>query len=305
MAVPDFQSFMLPVLRFMADGKPHSIAELRDHIPDLMGISEEDQKDRLPSGLKTRCEDRINWSVTYLFQAKLLERHKRGIYNISDRGRDLLATDPSKITVALLSQYPEFVDFHKANHNGTEKSEPANVPSPATQTPEEVLENTYQQLRDALAAEILDVVKTSKPEFFERLVVRLLVAMGYGGSIQDAGRAVGRAGDGGVDGIIKEDKLGLDNVYIQAKKWTDNAVGVKELRALVGSLSANRATKGVLITTSTFTKDAEDEVKKFREKIVLINGLQLAQLMIEHDVGVAVHKSYLVKKLDQDFFEGE
>ncbi len=303
MAVPDFQAFMLPVLQFLADGNPHTMADLRNNIPKRMGISDADQEELLPSGLRTRCEDRINWSVTYLFQAKALERPKRGTYTISQRGRDLLATNPSRITVALLSQFEDFVLFYKSSPNGDEPSSPSPSLAQATQTPEELLENTYQHLRNTLASEILETLKASKPDFFERLVVRLLVAMGYGGSLQDAGRAVGKTGDGGIDGIIKEDKLGLDNVYLQAKKWNDTPVGVKELRALVGSLSANRATKGVLITTSYFTKEAEEEVKKFREKIVLINGRQLAQLMIDHDVGVAVQKTYWIKKLDQDFFE--
>jgi restriction system protein len=271
-----------------------------------MELSNEDRSEMLPSGLKTRCEDRINWSVTYLFQAKLLERPRRGIYHVSERGVELLARGPEKITVSLLSQYPEFVEFNRPKHNNDDSTDPEpDSGAPQTQTPEERLESGFKELNDALATEVLNLVKESSPDFFERLVVRLLVAMGYGGSIQDAGKAVGKAGDGGIDGIIKEDKLGLDNVYLQAKRYTEQTVGSRIVREFIGSLTLRRARKGVLITTSTFSPDATACVSNLDQRIVLIDGRQLAELMIEHSVGVTVAKSYQLKKLDQDFFEGE
>ena len=245
MAVPDFQSFMLPVLTFAADGKDHSISEFRSKIAPIMAISDVDIKEMLPSGTKTRYEDRVNWSITYLHSAKLITRAKRGVYQITDRGCQLLGTKIKKITVSLLNQYPEFVEFNKPKHNGVEKS----VPEPTsiailTQTPEERVEGGFQELKNSLASEVLEAVKKASSIFFERLVVELLVAMGYGGSIQDAGKAVGKTNDGGIDGIIKEDKLGLDNVFIQAKRYTDQSVGSKTVREFIGEPHCAASTQG-------------------------------------------------------------
>lgn len=309
MAVPDFQSFMLPVLRLAADCQEHPLSDFRARIAPMMSIPDEDMKEMLPSGLKTRYEDRVMWSITYLYSAKLLSRPRRGVYQITERGQQLLATNPEKVTVSLLNQYPEFVEFNKPKHNngdnGNGGKDGTDLDPIQTQTPEERIESGFQEMKDSLASEVLETVKKGTAEFFERLVVKLLVAMGYGGSIQDAGKAVGKTGDGGIDGIIKEDKLGLDNVFIQAKRYSEQSIGSKIVREFIGSLTVHRARKGVLITTSTFTADAIACVKNLDQRIVLIDGKQLAELMIEHDVGVAAAKTYTLKKLDQDFFEAE
>jgi len=306
MAIPEFQSFMLPVLTVASDAKDHSVSQFKEAVAPIMAISDVDMKEMLPSGTKTRYEDRVNWSITYLYEAKLITRVRRGVYQITDRGKQVLAAKPEKITVALLNQYPEFIEFNKPKDNGTEKSapEPASV-AMLTQTPEERVESGFQELTDSLANEVLESVKKASSSFFERLVVKLLVAMGYGGSIQDAGKAVGKTNDGGIDGIIKEDKLGLDNVFIQAKRYSEQSVGSKIVREFIGSLTVRRARKGVLITTSTFTQEAIACVQNLDQRIVLIDGQQLAALMIEHNVGVAIAKTYELKKIDQDFFDGE
>jgi restriction system protein len=307
MPVPDFQSFMLPMLKITADGSEHSMADFRERLSLEMGLSPEDLQEKLPSGTQTKYRNRVAWSAVYLYRAGVLRRPRRGVFQIADRGRNLLAEKPERITVKLLSRFPEFQGFSERRSGNLDDApvRPGSAEPEATQTPEERLESSFQDLQNSLANEVLDAVKRASPEFFERLVVKLLVAMGYGGSIQDAGRAVGKAGDEGVDGIIKEDKLGLDVVYIQAKKWTDTVVGRPAVQAFAGSLEGHRARKGVMITTSTFSQDAQDYVQKIEKKIVLLDGKQLAKLMIEHNVGVTVTAVYSLKKLDQDFFEEE
>jgi restriction system protein len=300
---------MLPLLKRCADGEEHPVAFFLAQLAGDMAISEEDAKDKLPSGTQTRYQNRIYWAAIYLQRAGCLERLRRGVFKITARGQGVLADKPDRITIKLLSQFPEFKVFHKGKAAVTATEAPAG-PSPCVEsedreTPEEALENSYQALQNSLASEILDAVRKMTPEAFEQLVVTLLVAMGYGGSLQDAGKAVGRAGDEGIDGMIKEDKLGLDTVYIQAKKWLDTVVGRPVVQAFAGSLEGHRARKGVMLTTSTFSQEARDYVQKIEKKIVLIDGKQLAQLMIEHDVGVTVTKAYTLKKLDQDFFEAE
>ena len=297
------------MLKRCADGEEHPLAFLRGQLAGDLGISQEDTKEKLPSGTQTRYENRIYWAAIYLHRAGCLERVRRGVFKITVRGHKMLADKPEKITIKLLNQFPEFKVFHQGKA-ATPTTEPTagtgtGTETDDTQTPEETLENSYQALQNSLANEILDAVRKMTPEAFEQLVVTLLVAMGYGGSLQDAGKAVGKAGDEGIDGMIKEDKLGLDTVYIQAKKWLDTIVGRPVVQAFAGSLEGHRARKGVMITTSTFSQEAKDYVQKIEKKIVLIDGKQLAQLMIEHDVGVTVTKAYTLKKLDQDFFEAE
>lgn len=305
MSVPDFQSFMLPMLKITADGGEHSMADFRERLSREMGLSPEDLQEKLPSGIQTKYQNRVAWSAVYLYRAGVLGRPRRGVFQITDRGRNLLVEKLEKITVRLLDRFPEFRDFRERRHDGPDDvpRKPISPEIDTAQTPEERLELSFQDLQNSLANEVLDAVKRASPGFFEQLVVKLLVAMGYGGSIQDAGRAVGKAGDEGVDGIIKEDKLGLDVVYVQAKKWIDTVVGRPVVQAFAGSLEGHRARKGVMITTSTFSQDARDYVQRIEKKIVLVNGKQLADLMIEHDVGVNVTKTYRIKRLDQDFFE--
>jgi restriction system protein len=300
MPVPDFQSFFVPVLRCVADGRDYSTAELRDRIATDLALSAEDLSQKLPSGVQTAFANRIAWSTVYLMKAGALERIKRGVFKITPRGKELLALNLPRLTIQNLSQFPEFVTFHRGTPNGADEVPESKADK--TQTPEEQLAEAYKVLRDALANDILETVKKASPTFFEELVIDLLVGMGYGGSVEDAGKAVGKSGDGGIDGIIKEDKLGLDVVYVQAKRWS-NSVGRPVVQAFAGSLEGFRARKGVLITTSSFSQDALEYVQKIEKRIVLIDGKQLADLMIDHDIGVNIVQTYRIKRLDSDYFE--
>lgn len=301
MPIPDFQSLFVPLLRSVSDGNEHSMAELRDRIAADIKLEPDELLQKLPSGVQTVFANRLAWSAVYLTKAGALERVKRGVFRITSRGTQLLAKNPPKLTVRDLARFPEFVAFYKGSQAESEDDQKA--AQEKLQTPEEQLAKAYKMLRDSLANDLLEAVRKASPTFFEELVIDLLVAMGYGGSIEDAGRAVGKSGDGGIDGIIKEDKLGLDVVYVQAKRWT-NPVGRPVVQAFAGSLEGVRARKGVLITTSSFSQDALDYVQRIEKRIVLIDGQQLADLMIDHDIGVNVVQTYKIKRLDSDYFEG-
>ena len=306
MPIPDFQSFFVPVLRATADDKEHGSPEIRETVAAELALTPEDLDQKLPSGTQTVFANRVAWSLVYLAKACALRRPRRGVFQITERGHQLLGQYPNRFTKQALNVYPEFVVFEKGqpaeNGKAGEKAIPLQPADDSTHTPEEDLITAYQLLRSALANEVLEAVKRSTPRFFEELVVDLLVSMGYGGSVADAGKAVGRSGDDGIDGIIKEDKLGLDLVYIQAKRWKDS-VGRPLVQAFAGSLEGVRARKGVFITTSTFTADATDYVQRIEKKIVLIDGTRLADLMIEHNVGVTVTQTFMLKRLDSDYFE--
>ncbi|RIL06812.1 MAG: restriction endonuclease [Proteobacteria bacterium] len=300
MPIPDYQAVMLPLLRFVADEKEHSIGEVVDAVSREFALTEAERQQLVPSGQSTVIRNRAGWARTYLKKAGLIESTRRGFFRITERGRSVLAANPRKIDVAFLEQFPEFIAFRELRHDRTERA-----PDAATstdETPEEALEGAYQRLRADLEAELLDQVKAASPAFFERLVVELLVRMGYGGTLRDAGQAIGRSGDGGIDGIIKEDRLGLDAIYIQAKKW-ESTVGRPEIQKFAGALQGHRARKGVFITTAAYSADALDYVSRIESKIVLIDGATLARLMIDHDVGVAPVRSYEVKRIDSDYFE--
>ncbi len=306
MAVPDYQSLMLPLLRLAAKkGIEISTSEAVEALAAELSLSDEDLKEMLPSGIQSTFVNRVGWASTYMKKAGLLEATRRGFYRITDRGRDLLKNQPEAINVKLLKQYPEFLEFQrlKGTRGGDKATRPKGTADLSVITPSEELESAYENLRDELADELLSRLKKISPSFFERVVVELLVKMGYGGSRADAGKAIGRSGDGGVDGIIKEDKLGLDVVYIQAKRWDNNPVGRPDVMQFAGALQAQRATKGIFITTSRFTDDARNYVSQIGSKIVLIDGEQLTNLMIEYDVGVSTVSSYPVKKVDSDYFE--
>ncbi len=300
MPVPDYQSLFLPVLQASADGNEHSMAELRDRIAANLKLTPEDLALKLPSGKQSIFTNRVAWAVVYLAKALALDRVKRGVFRIANRGRELLALDRPNLSNKDLSAYPEFLAFQKGPQPSSHGAE--SEKSSEGETPEEQLANAYSLLRDALATDVLEAVKKVSPGYFEELVVDLLVAMGYGGSVDDAGKAVGRAGDGGIDGIIKEDKLGLDVVYVQAKRWA-NSIGRPIVQAFAGSLEGVRARKGVLITTSFFTQDALEYVQKIEKRIVLVDGKQLADLMIDNGIGVTVVQKYEIKRLDSDYFE--
>lgn len=299
MAIPDFQSVMLPLLNFSSDQKEHSLYDAINSLAIQFGLTDDERQELLPSGKQTRFDNRVAWAKSYFKQAGLVENTRRGYFKISQRGLDLLATNPKKINKKTLEQYPEFLEFQNVRKEVNEIQR--SVDEPEKQTPEEQLENAYKILSDGLAIEIIQLVKSCSPAFFERLVVELLLAMGYGGTRADAGRAIGQSGDGGIDGIIDEDRLGLDSIYIQAKRW-EGVVGRPEIQKFVGALQGQRAHKGVFITTSDFTKEVQEYVKNITNKVVLMNGFNLARLMIENNVGVSKAATYEVKKIDSDYF---
>lgn len=299
--IPDYQSLMLPLLKITSDHKEHLIRDIIEDLANIFKVTEEDRKELLPSGRDFAFRNRVGWATTYLRKAGLLETPRRGSITVTDRGLKVLKENPTKITIAFLRQYPEFVEFQSAKHEESGESV-----DESAKTPEETLDSAYQGLRESLAKELLNRVVDSPPSFFERLVVELLVKMGYGGSFKDAGKAIGRSGDEGIDGTIKEDKLGLDIVYVQAKRWKPgNVVGRPEIHKFVGALAGQGAKKGIFITTSNFSKEALEYTPKNETKIVLIGGEQLAQLMIDHNIGVSTVTSYEIKKIDNDYFEEE
>jgi len=299
MGVPDFQSFFRPLLELASDGDEHSLAEARSVIADQMELSEEELAEMLPSGTQSKFYNRVAWAKSYFVQAKVLESTSRGHFRTTKRGRELLEQGHEKITARILNQYPEFVEFHEGKAG---KTAPDETPESQGQTPEEVLQAAFETMNADLAGEILKQIGSNSPEFFERLVVDLMIALGYGGSRSDAGRSIGRSGDEGVDGLINEDRLGLDVVYLQAKRW-DGPVGRPEIQKFVGALHGKRAKKGVFITTSRFTPEAAKYVANIEPRVVLIDGETLAKLMIRHDLGVTVSSRYDIKRIDIDYFE--
>lgn len=299
--IPDYQSMMLPILELAADGSTYRMRDSVDLLADRLGVSAEERKTMLPSGYSPVFSNRVGWAVTYLKKAGLLSSEKRGYFQITSRGKEVLKQAPKRIDVTFLDQFPEFVAFRKGNK--TKKDSSASDETETEQTPEEMLEYAHQKLQEELAQELLQAVMDASPQFFEQLVVDLLLAMGYGGSRADAGRAIGRSNDGGVDGIIKEDRLGLDIIYIQAKRW-ESIVPVREVRDFAGALLGNKARKGVFIATSSFPKSAYEYIRSIEPKIILIDGEQLGRFMIEHNVGVSPHKAFEVKRVDLDYFEG-
>lgn len=306
MPVPDYQSLMLPLLKFVdRKGCETSNREAYETLATELQLTHDDLREMLPSGIQTAFENRVGWAATYMKKAGLLESTRRGFFQITQRGRDLLKDKPELIDVKLLRNYPEFLAFQqlKKVKDATKPISQKDSQGSNDVTPSEALESAYENLRDELAEELLEKLKKVSPAFFERVVVELLVRMGYGGSRVDAGKAIGRSGDGGIDGIIKEDKLGLDVVYIQAKRWDTNAVGRPEVMQFAGALQGQRASKGIFITTSRFTDEARNYVSQIGSKIVLVDGRRLTDLMIEHDVGVSTVSLYPVKKLDSDYFD--
>ena len=303
MTIPDYQTIMLPLLKFAGDKKEHSIREAIDHIADSFKLSEGERKEVLPSGRSYIIDNRVGWARTYLKKAGLLEDTRRSYFQITEKGTGVLEKSPTEINIKFLQNFPEFNEFRKRKDDGEEEQEHV-IQEETSQTPQELLEYGYQKIKRDLAQELIISVKKASPRFFEQLVVELLLKMGYGGSLKDAGKAIGQSGDGGIDGIIKEDKLGLDVIYIQAKRW-ENVVGSKEIRNFVGSLVGQKANKGVFITTSGYTKDALEYVKTITHKVILIDGEMLAQLMIENNVGVSGIINYEVKKIDSDYFVEE
>lgn len=303
MAIPDFQSVMRPVLQAVGDGVPLPLGALRVRIADVFQLTEEERKERLPSGHQTVINNRVGWARTYLNKAGLLTIPSKGMVQITDRGREALASGPARITVTWLKQFPEFADFHTAKAQVTNAAAVADSDLAET-TPDEQLAAAYQALQQSLADELLAQVRAATPSFFEQVVVDLMIAMGYGGSRKEAGKATQLTNDDGVDGIIKEDKLGLDVIYLQAKRWA-NTVHRPEIDKFIGALTRKRARKGVFITTSDFSTGAKEAALGLDIKVVLIDGIELARLMVEHNLGVSVKQVYEVKQVDSDYFSEE
>lgn len=300
MPIPDYQSVMLPLLNFLADEQEHSLREAIEKLAEVFELSEDEKKKLLPSGAQLVFGNRLGWARTYMKKAGLIESTRRGYFKITQRGMEALKQNPSEINVKFLEQYPEFIKFREVRRGKEEKIQPK-TDSTIEQSPEDLMVYGYQEIRQEVADEILAQIKSCSPEFFEKLVVELLVIMGYGGSRKDAGEAIGKTGDEGIDGIIKEDKLGLDIIYIQAKRW-ESTVSRPEVQKFAGALQGKRARKGIFITTSSYSNEALSFVSTIESKIILIDGEQLAQLMMDYDIGVSKIASYDIKKIDLDYF---
>lgn len=301
MTIPDYQTVMLPLLQLASDAQEHSSREAIERLADLFELSEQERKELLPSGRQATFDNRVGWARTYMKKAGLLKSKRRGYFTITSRGLEALQKNPQTINVKFLEQYPEFVKFRtkRAVANKLISSKETQVDD--TQTPEEAIEAAYQAIRNNLASDLIQQMMECSPSFFERMVVDLLVRMGYGGTRMDAGRAVGQSGDEGIDGIINEDRLGLDVIYIQAKRW-EGSVGRPEIQKFVGALQGQRAKKGIFITTSSFSKQAIDYTTMIESNVVLIDGEALAKLMIDNNVGVSSIATYEIGRVDSDYF---
>lgn len=304
MAIPDYQSIMLPLLKLLSDSKEHLFREIVENLSKTFNLNDEERKELLPSGQQAIFDNRVGWARTYLKKAVLIDAPRRGVNQITQRGLEVLAKIPNKIDVKFLEQFQEFIEFKSTKKDASEIED--KIETTNDQTPEETLEYSYQKIRKSLAQDLLNKTVNLPPAFFEKLVVDLLVKMGYGGSIKDAGKAIGKTNDEGIDGTIKEDKLGLDIIYVQAKRWQPgNVVGRPEIQKFVGALAGQGAKKGIFITTSSFSREATEYTPKNETKIVLIDGEKLAQLMIDHDLGVSSITKYEVKRIDNDYFGEE
>jgi restriction system protein len=304
MSIPDFQTIILPLLELIEDGQEYKLSEAIDLLATHFNLTTADRKELLPSGKQARFNNRVGWASTHMRKAGLLVYPSWGKFKISQRGLTLLNSKPDRITTKRLRDFPEYLDFIGSTTTSgvsTDLSIDSNINN-NEQTPDEEIDSIYQRLRFNLAQEMLEKIKSCSPTFFEQLVIELLVKMGYGGSLADAGRAIGKTGDEGIDGIIKEDKLGLDIIYIQAKRW-DSTVGRPEIQKFVGALAGKGAKKGVFITTSKFSEQARSYLPNDM-KVVLIDGLQLTNYAIEFNLGVSVVSEYQIKRLDLDYFEG-
>jgi restriction system protein len=299
--IPDYQTVMLPLLTLAADEKEHRFRDAIEELADHFNLTEDERKELLPSGTQATFNNRVGWARTYMKKAGLLESPERGYFKITDKGMQALSTKPTTINVKFLEQYPEFLEFKtKSNTKSTTAETDTTLPT-EDRTPQEVIEDAYVTIRSGLASDLLEQIMESSPTFFERLVVDLLVRMGYGGTRQEAGKAVGGSGDEGIDGIINEDRLGLEVVYIQAKRWK-STVGRPEIQKFVGALHGKNARKGIFITTSDFTNGAIQYAEGLSDKVVLIDGDTLANLMIDNGVGVALEEAYEIKRIDFDYF---
>ncbi|OPZ72925.1 MAG: Mrr restriction system protein [bacterium ADurb.Bin478] len=301
MAIPDFQSIMLPLLEFAGDGQEHTNQDAFDALIHRFHLTEDEQKALLPSGQQSIINNRIAWARAHLKMALLIENTKRGVFRITERGRETLDIHPVEINIKFLRQFAEYEAARRHYREELKEKNAKGAEEQAMSTPAEQLEIAYQLLRENLIEEILSQLKGASPGFFEKVVIEVLVKMGYGGSRKDAGQAIGRSGDEGIDGIIKEDRLGLDIIYIQAKKW-EEPVSRPEIQKFAGALQGKRARKGIFITTSRFCDTAKDFASNLENKIILVDGEQLAQYMIDFGVGVSTEAVYEIKRIDTDYF---
>lgn len=302
MSVPKFQDFMLPILNIFKDGKEHNTKECKEIAIGYFSLNDIETKELVPSGKQTLVENRVYWSLTYLKKSLLLKSVNRGLYVITDRGIELLNTNPDKIDKKLLSQYKEYRIFSNQEEECSYKEKNKNEECEDI-TPEENIDKLYNKINNQLAEDLLEIILEKDGYYFERLVMDVLIKMGYGNFREKAKIVTKKSNDGGIDGIINQDKLGLDKIYVQAKRWADGIVGRPELQKFVGALSERQANKGIFITTSDFSKDAKEYIEKVSQNIILINGNMLAKLMIENNVGVQVNYTYEIKKIDNDYFE--
>lgn len=301
MAIPDFQTLMLPVLRASASGEV-KISDVVIGLGTELGLSEEELSELLPSGKQTTFANRVNWAKSYLGKAGLITLTRRGYFQASERGKQVLLVPPERISIKFLETFPEFIAFRAASNETTTTPQPEKS-SLKDLTPDEVIRAAHAELVESLGAELLSKILAAPPDFFERLVVQLLVAMGYGGSAIEAGKALGKSGDGGVDGVIDQDALGLDRIYVQAKRYTDSKVSSGEIRDFFGSLDRFKATKGLFVTTSAFSPSAKETAELLSKRIVLVDGPLLTRLMIRFDIGCRVEEIVQIKKLDEEFFD--
>jgi restriction system protein len=307
MTIPDFQTLMLPILRDLSHGE-RTGQETIDALSSEFSLSAAELSQRLPSGKQTTFTNRIAWAKSHLKGAGLVESPRRGLYRITERGHRILSEDLSRLTIGYLSQFPEYVAFRQGP-GASEVKSTAKPPSDGgaaadTRTPDDLIEDGYRQIRAALITDIRERIASISPTAFEQLVVDLLLKMGYGGPQEDSGLVVGKGGDEGIDGLIKEDRLGLETIYIQAKRW-QGVVGRPDIQRFAGALQGQRARKGVFITTSSFTREAQLYASSIQTTIVLVDGAQLAELMIDHGVGVTPTKQYEIKRIDSDYFTPE
>lgn len=302
--IPDFQTLMLPVLKEVSDGKEHKICDVVNSLAKQFSLGDEELTIMISSGTQSVFYNRISWAKTHLKKARLIESETKGTIKITERGKQVLQEKPTRIDIKFLKKFDEFVEFR--NKSNSKKEKPEIETDYDNQTPEELIETAFQDFQKSLAEDLLEKIRSVSPSFFEKLVVALLVKMGYGGSIKDAGKAVGKTGDEGIDGIIKEDKLGLDVIYVQAKRWKENnIIGRPEIQKFVGALAGQGAKKGIFITASSFSKEALEYKPMNDTKVILIDGMELANYMIEYNLGVAPLHNYELKKIDSDYFDEE
>jgi restriction system protein len=303
MAVPNYEKIMAPALRVFADGQEHRVSELVQILPEVFQLSPEDLQELLPSGTQTKWQNRVQWACYYLYRAGLIQRTRKGIYRITDEGCNVAKEPPTVIDSNFLMKFPCFREFKNASGTGGKITPPDDITGGNEDlTPLEQIEAAHARILSELKKEILDLVRKMDPYRFERLVLDLLLAMGYGGSRQEAGQVTKRSNDEGIDGLINEDRLGLDCIYVQAKRW-ENSVGRPEIQHFVGALAGKHAAKGIFITTSDFSSGAVEFARSISQRVILINGVRLAELMIEHNIGTSVSHSYEIKRIDSDYFE--